>query len=74
MLDFIRSKSLLKTRSRSRISLSPSMLFCTFLSSPCTKSFIIQLKMFTVVFSVECESCDSLLVQRNQCIVQHQCV
>ncbi len=30
--------------------------------------------LFIVVFSGECGSCDSLLVQRKQFIVQHQCV
>ncbi len=30
--------------------------------------------MFIAVFSGECGSCDSLLVQRKQFIVQHQCV
>ncbi|XP_048042333.1 carcinoembryonic antigen-related cell adhesion molecule 6-like isoform X2 [Megalobrama amblycephala] len=31
-------------------------------------------ELFTVVFSCECESRDSLLVQRKRFIVQHQCV
>jgi len=39
-----------------------------------TKPFIIIIILFIGVFSCECESCDSLLVQRKQFIVQHQCV
>ncbi|XP_058618143.1 uncharacterized protein LOC131531421 isoform X2 [Onychostoma macrolepis] len=35
---------------------------------------IIIIILFIVVFSGECGSCDSLLVQRKQFIVQHQCV
>ncbi|KAL0161303.1 hypothetical protein M9458_045062, partial [Cirrhinus mrigala] len=33
--------------------------------------FFITAELFVVVFSGECESCDSLLVQRKQFIVQH---